>query len=230
MRLIFVRHGAPDYVHDCLTDIGKEQAEAASVRLAREPAAQIFSSPFGRALETAKPTAEKLGLPIRILDFMHEVDWKPLSGADGTENDHFRYHPWLVSRKMMREGTDLSRIDYNTLECWTNSTLKANYERICKESDEWLESLGYRRKGFGYECIRENDDTILLFAHHGSGTCLFSHLMNIPLLAIFAGSEYNYTGFTIFEFLGKKGDFMIPQLRCYNDHAHILNTDTQLMM
>ena len=26
MRIIFVRHGEPDYAHDCLTDMGKLQA------------------------------------------------------------------------------------------------------------------------------------------------------------------------------------------------------------
>ena len=34
MRIIFVRHGEPDYVRDCLTDTGKEQAAAAAERLA----------------------------------------------------------------------------------------------------------------------------------------------------------------------------------------------------
>ena len=27
MRIIFVRHGEPDYVNDCLTETGKKQAD-----------------------------------------------------------------------------------------------------------------------------------------------------------------------------------------------------------
>ena len=32
MRMIFVRHGHPDYKNDCLTDLGRKQAEAAADR------------------------------------------------------------------------------------------------------------------------------------------------------------------------------------------------------
>ena len=53
MRIIFVRHGEPDYVHDCLTEKGKIQAAAAAERLRDEGIAEIYSSPLGRARETA---------------------------------------------------------------------------------------------------------------------------------------------------------------------------------
>ena len=36
MRFLFIRHGEPDYVNDCLTATGKLQAQAASKRLADE--------------------------------------------------------------------------------------------------------------------------------------------------------------------------------------------------
>ena len=53
MRMVFVRHGEPDYEKDCLTEIGKKQAEAAAERLEREGIAEIYASPMGRASETA---------------------------------------------------------------------------------------------------------------------------------------------------------------------------------
>ena len=30
MRIVFVRHGEPDYEHDCLTETGRLQAQAAA--------------------------------------------------------------------------------------------------------------------------------------------------------------------------------------------------------
>lgn len=36
MRIIFVRHGHPDYKNDCLTPLGHEQAKAAAARLQNE--------------------------------------------------------------------------------------------------------------------------------------------------------------------------------------------------
>ena len=231
MKLLFVRHGHPDYANDCLTEKGIVQAEAASQRLvAEEDIKRIFSSSYGRAKETAQPTADKLNLPVTILDFMHEVNWHPVVETEESKENPQIYHPWIVSREMTHQGVDLLHIDQNTLPCWTNSTLKDCYERICKESDEWFESLGYRREGIGYRCIRENDETVALFAHHGSGTCLFSRLMNLPVLYLFAASEYTYTGITEFMFKGKVGEFVLPELNRFNDHVHVTDLEKILMM
>ena len=35
MRILFIRHGDPDYEHDCLTELGRRQALAVSERLSR---------------------------------------------------------------------------------------------------------------------------------------------------------------------------------------------------
>ena len=55
MRIIFVRHGHPNYEKDCLTDLGVLHAKAVAQRLKNdnEPIEKIFSSTCGRALETA---------------------------------------------------------------------------------------------------------------------------------------------------------------------------------
>ena len=52
MRIIFVRHGEPDYRNDCLTDLGRLQAQAAAERLREEGIEEIWSSPLGRAAES----------------------------------------------------------------------------------------------------------------------------------------------------------------------------------
>ena len=70
MRIVFVRHGEPDYTHDCLTETGRLQAEAAAERLEREGITEIYASPMGRARETASFTARRLGLPVTVLPFM----------------------------------------------------------------------------------------------------------------------------------------------------------------
>ena len=59
MRIIFVRHGHPDYKKDCLTALGHLHAQAAAQRLEGEKIAKIFSSSCGRAYETAEHIAAK---------------------------------------------------------------------------------------------------------------------------------------------------------------------------
>ena len=58
MRIILVRHGHPDYANDCLTPLGRLHAAAAAQRLQDEGIQKIFSSTCGRAMETARHTAD----------------------------------------------------------------------------------------------------------------------------------------------------------------------------
>ena len=66
MRLIFVRHGDPDYEHDSLTEKGWREAELLAARLEKlkeEQRGEIYcyQSPLGRAQDTAALTLKKLG-------------------------------------------------------------------------------------------------------------------------------------------------------------------------
>ena len=94
MRIIFVRHGDPDYEHDCLTELGHVQAKAVAERLAGENISEIDASPYGRAQQTASYTAQKLNLPVNTLEYMHEITW---GGPGIPENGH----PWTLSEKMI---------------------------------------------------------------------------------------------------------------------------------
>lgn len=66
MLLYIVRHGDPDYVTDTLTERGKLQAEAVGKRIAASKIDRIFSSPMGRARQTAEPACRILGLIILL--------------------------------------------------------------------------------------------------------------------------------------------------------------------
>ena len=50
MRIIFIRHGDPDYVNDSLTEKGVREAELLAKRVAKwENITQFYCSPLGRA-------------------------------------------------------------------------------------------------------------------------------------------------------------------------------------
>ena len=55
MLLYIIRHGEPDYTTDTLTERGRLQAEAVGKRMAASKIDRIFSSPMGRAIQTAEP-------------------------------------------------------------------------------------------------------------------------------------------------------------------------------
>ncbi len=80
MKLILIRHGRPDE-HDAerpndppLNADGWRQAGAVARLLARETVTRIVSSPMLRAQQTAKPLADRLGLPIDTVDGWAEAD------------------------------------------------------------------------------------------------------------------------------------------------------------
>ena len=63
MRLVFIRHGEPNYEIDGLTEAGEREARLLAKRITerRWPVTDFFCSPLGRAQATAKPTLEALG-------------------------------------------------------------------------------------------------------------------------------------------------------------------------
>ena len=57
MRLIFIRHGDPDYVHDTLTEKGKREAELLAQRVKNWDVSKFYVSPLGRAHSGIFPEA-----------------------------------------------------------------------------------------------------------------------------------------------------------------------------
>lgn len=67
MKLLFVRHGDPDYSADSLMPQGWKEAELLSQRLCRLTVKDFYCSPLGRAKDTASPTLKKLRREAEIL-------------------------------------------------------------------------------------------------------------------------------------------------------------------
>ncbi len=68
-----------------LSEEGRRQAEWLAERLAREPIGAVFASPRERAVETASPIAERLGLPLQISDCLDEIDFGEWTGRSFDE-------------------------------------------------------------------------------------------------------------------------------------------------
>ena len=70
MKLLFIRHGDPDYDADGLTATGRREAELLSERIAPMEISEYYVSTMGRALETARPTLEKAGRTAVACDWL----------------------------------------------------------------------------------------------------------------------------------------------------------------
>ncbi len=218
MKIVFVRHGHPDYVNDCLTELGHEQAEKAAIRLKDEGIEEIYSSPFGRAYETALHTARLLSKDVTKLTFMREIKWGSSDGkeiyADG--------HPWDTSLYAISQGFSLMDEEWTKNPPFANNLAFAELERVARESDEWMEALGYRREGANYRVIGDNTNrTIALFSHGGSSSALFSHLLNLPFFYLCRAICPDFTSITVLSFSDEKGTLTAPMIEYANDSRHI---------
>ena len=76
MQIILLRHGRPEGggADPDLGDLGRKQAQEVSAALLESGVSRIVSSPMRRALRTAEPTAEALGLDVSVIDGLAEAD------------------------------------------------------------------------------------------------------------------------------------------------------------
>lgn len=217
MRLVFVRHGHPDYERDCLTELGHRHAEAAAERLKDEGVERIFSSSCGRARETAEHLAAHLRLSVELRDFMREIRW---GSADGKPIAHDG-HPWTLADRMVERGEPLLNVGWMDADGFRGNRLLECAERVAAETDAWLQELGYSREGLYYRAGENTAHTAAVFGHGGASAAMLSHLFNLPFPFVCAAMGPDYTGITVVSLPDRPGELIAPRFEIMNDARHI---------
>jgi len=222
LKIIFVRHGHPNYEKNCLTELGHKHAAAAAERLKNDGIEEIYSSPYGRAVETAEHTARALGLEVRILDFMHEIVWgepggKPYEGG----------HPWSTADEMAKRGDDLLDPNWQENSLFKGNQLIKHNEWLSAELDKWLETMGYTREGNAYRVRGNTKRTVALFSHGGSSVSAIAHLMNLPYPFAIYTINPDYTAIIEVDFSDEEGTLTVPKFGLVHDAKHIENLKTE---
>jgi len=222
MRIVFVRHGHPNYKDDCLTELGHVHAEAAARRLMDEGITEIHSSSCGRAAETAEHTAAHLKLPVTQHDFMREIRWGALPGEEIPHNGH----PWQVAHDTALAGGDLMCENWRETEPYCRS-LVCQYVDVVEEGiDKWLAGLGYEREGRYYRVKgTDTDRTVAMFSHGGSSTAALAHMLNVPFPYLCETMQPDFTAITVVKFPDEMGILAAPQIEIANDSRHIQGGD-----
>ncbi len=175
MRILLIRHGDPDYAIDGLTEKGKREVKLLAKKLSKEKIDKIYCSPRGRALRTAEPTAEALGMDIEILPFMREFNVKRVRLPYMEESAI----PWDILPSFINESIGAYEpTAWQNLPHIKNSEVFEEYQSVCRAFDEILARHGYERESYNYRAVRPNHDTIAIFCHFGVIAVVLSHLMN----------------------------------------------------
>ncbi|MEE1073860.1 MAG: histidine phosphatase family protein [Acutalibacteraceae bacterium] len=219
MLLYIVRHGDPVYVTDSLTERGKRQAEAVGKRIYDSQIDRIFSSPMGRALETAEPACRLLGLECNIEEWTHEIGDERLTPfPDGKLKS--------ITNVQNTYYLENGSIDLNYNEAFTctginESNIKSAVDFIEKHGNEFLERLGYKKENGVYKILRNNEEKVALFCHSAFARAWLSVLLHIPFHIMWSSFSYTHTGVTVLEFKNNPNGITAPRCLCFSDMSHL---------
>ena len=218
MRIIFIRHGEPNYDLDCLTEIGKIQAELLAKRLKDARIDEMWSSPYGRAWQTAEPTSIIRKEPFNTLEFMHEVDWESMDGKPLYQGGN----PWEIVDEMVRKGEDLQDPNWRELPYFKTNSILKSVDYVGKNFDQWLAGYGYVRDGYCYYHEKEESEhrNIAIFCHGGSTTVAIAHMLNWLFPHACSMLHLEFTSITVIHLDNEKGR-VIPWLELVNDANHL---------
>ncbi len=173
MKILIVRHGDPDYEHDCLTEQGKVEAKLLAERMKNVKADYCYVSPLGRAKETAAYCLENMGMQAEEKEWLRE--FAPKVQHTGKLNVSW---DWLPSEWMnMPHAFDFDRWpEYPALEA---AHVKEERDWVYAEFDKLLRKHGYQKEGKFFRAVSPSNDTIVLFCHYGLEAVLLSYLLNL---------------------------------------------------
>ena len=200
MRLLFVRHGDPDYQNDSLTPDGDEEAKLLAASLQKEDITSFYVSPLGRAARTASFTLERMGRQAQVLDWLREFPAKlDVNGSaelvnaypDTEMNEEGVYGSRIVwdqmPSAMSRHSEYYSQDGWESSEVAVRSDITEVYRYVTSSMDDLLAQHGYRREGRIYRCDQGNHDTLIFFAHLGIISVFLSHFWNVSPFVVWHG-------------------------------------------
>ena len=194
MRLLFFRHGDPDYDIDGLTGKGKVEAELLAKQIRDFSIDEVFISPLGRAQATAEYSLRELGIEARTYDWLKEF---PAQFDANIAGDAER-RAYINELRKDESGNYEKRIVWDMLPAyyadhpelfdptgWRKSEISkasnvvAVYDSVIDAFDKLIKDHGYERSGDVYKVLNGNDKTLAFFCHFGITCVILSRLWNV---------------------------------------------------
>lgn len=224
MRLVFIRHGDPDYAIDSLTEPGFREARALAERTAKWPVTAIYCSPLGRAQATAKPTLEALDMQAETLPWLAEVSCPLHPRPDGSNQQtsvvwdlfpdfwtkdqlHFDPENWYKSQYVQSVFPEAVR----------------QIPAICNGIDAVLARFGYHREERFYriDLDAKRDATLVFFCHLGQIGVSAGHVLNISPMQLWHSFWLSPTSVTILNSEERQNDKAGFRCQVMGDLSHL---------
>ena len=170
-RLVMLRHGQTEWnagsrmqgqIDTDLTDLGRQQADAAAELLAKRQPLLIVSSDLRRALDTAVALGDRSGQPVSIdtrLRETHLGDWQGMTHVEVDDVSPGARLAWRDDARWAPHGGE-SRVD------------------VAARSVPLVRELVAQQVGWGVE---DPDRPVVLVAHGGLIAALTGALLGLPV-------------------------------------------------
>ena len=225
MRLIFIRHGDPDYEHDDLTEKGKREVELLTKRVCSwKNITAFYQSPLGRAKATAAPTLAALGRDATTCNWLQEFKYKTRM----TKNYPNKF--WIRKNVMCWDLLPefyTSDKDFFDKDRWADTKfmkpgkIKKYYKEVCDGIDGILAQYGYIRNKkefydvsnpvpnhnwsepinrYHLKSIKDDypeETTLVFFCHLGVMFTIIAHLTGLSPMQLWQGFYVAPTSITI---------------------------------
>jgi probable phosphoglycerate mutase len=227
MILYYIRHGDPIYDPDSLTELGHKQAKALVARTTLYGLDEIYCSTSNRAKLTAQPTCEALGKEMILLDWANEgyaFAEMSIPKPDGSKM-------WMFQSEECRKKMNAPEVKARGAKWYEDpyfpQTCGAGVQRVDKEVDNFLLSLGYKhnRETGEYELLgKKNEKRVALFAHQGFGMLFLSSLLDIPYNIFSTHFDMSTSAVTAILF-GEDGETTFPTVLQLSNDSHLFKAD-----
>ena len=179
IEVVLVRHAQPDWEpgglavdHPLLSAHGRAQAKALAEALAGERFDAGYTSTLGRAIETAEPVGERLGMEFERCSWLDELRLPTLEGRTAEEVAQFFASARARDLEQWWDGMPPGGESFRHL-----------YERVSGGVEALLSSSHGMRihsnSGFRLWHPPEEDRRLLVVAHEGSISEILSRLLDV---------------------------------------------------
>ncbi len=166
MKLIFIRHGDPDYKNNTVTAKGKREVELLTERVCRWNVTDFYVSPYGRAKDTIQGALDKMNRTAETLDWLREFDAPVIDPV--TKNK--KSVPWdIMPRSFFKDKKLFSPDSWLKSKIMKSGPVESRFNEITRGFDELMSSYDYNRIAPDvpvYNCLPHLTQEDALEDHH----------------------------------------------------------------
>lgn len=154
MVLYIIRHADPDYEKGTITPKGHKEAQALAGIMDRLQPTHLYSSPLGRARDTASYTVKATGLPLGIEDWTREIEGYTVAQEEpyGLHMvwDYHPQHIKTIQRSKAIDGQALTQKDWLNTYPYQPIGYAQVIQAVAENSDKFLARHGMVQEGHVY--------------------------------------------------------------------------------